>query len=193
MVRARKNPDVRRQEILAAALDLFVRKGFRNVVIGDIAEAAGVARTTFYEYYTNKEQILVGLVDQVAGELRGIVPTGNGCREKLEDAAKRILQQIRDHQQIYRLMFAEAPVLSAALSENLVSWRQASLAQIRRIITEGKNELNPRINKDDAAYAFQALLGQRAGDMLLTGAEIHVDEESMRLVDVLWLGLAERS
>lgn len=192
MPRVRKNADQRRQEILNAALSLFMQKGFQNVVIGEIAETAGVARTTFYEYYTSKEQILVELVGQVANEIHEIIPQGNNCREKLEDAARSILKQIYENQRVYNLIFREAPVLSAIVSENLVKWRRAGFVQIKKIIDEGENDLNTDIDRADAAYAFHALLGQRAGDILLTGEAPNIAEESKRLVNVLWSGLARR-
>ncbi len=192
MTRIRKKPDLRRQEILDASVKLFAEKGFQNVVISDIAKTAGVARTTFYEYYTSKEQILIGLVDQAAAEVREIIPHGKDCRDKLEDAARKILKQIHENREVYYLIFKEAPVLSASVSANLVKWRQASFAQIKNIITAGENDLAPGISKDDAAFAFQALIGQRAGDILITGETIDVNNEAERLVRILWLGLAKR-
>jgi AcrR family transcriptional regulator len=192
MARIRKKPDLRRQEILDASLKLFVEKGFQSVAIGDIAETVGVARTTLYEYYTSKEQILIELVDQVADEVREIVPQGKNCKDKLEDMAGNILKQIYENQQVYYLIFKEAPVLSATVSEKLVKWRLASFAQIQNIIAEGEQELTSTISKDDAAFAFLALTGQRAGDILLTREAIDINIEARRLVNILWSGLAKR-
>jgi AcrR family transcriptional regulator len=192
MARVRKNADIRRQEILDASLQLFVNKGFQNVSIGDIAEIVGIARTTLYEYYTSKEQILVELVDQVALETHSIIPQGNTCREKLEDTARIILRQIDENRQVYYLIFKETPVLSAVVSENLVKWRLGSFEQVNKIISDAANELNSELKIDDASFTFQALLGQRAGDILLTGEKININDEAARLVNILWLGLAKR-
>jgi AcrR family transcriptional regulator len=192
MVRVRKSAVVRKQEILDVSLKLFVNKGFQNVVIGDIAETVGLARTTLYEYYTSKEQILIELVDQVATQTHKVIPQGNTCREKLEDAARNILKQIDENREVYYLIFREAPVLSAIVSENLEKWRLGSFEQVHKIITDTIDELNPNINTEDATFAFQALLGQRAGDILLTGVTIDINAEAKRLVNILWLGLGKR-
>jgi AcrR family transcriptional regulator len=53
----------RRRELMAAeferiAMDLFVARGYANVSVDDIAEAAGVSTRTFYRYFTAKEDVL---------------------------------------------------------------------------------------------------------------------------------------
>lgn len=174
------------------ALKLFLEKGYQNIAIGDIAEESGVARTTFYEYYTNKEQILVELVDRVANKVHEIVPQGENCRQKLVYIAENILGQIQENRQVYYLVFREAPVFSGIVSENLVKWRQSSFLQIQKIMIEGANELASEVNHDDAAFAFRALIGQRAGDLLITGEEINAEKEAKKLIDILWSGISER-
>jgi AcrR family transcriptional regulator len=53
----------RRRELMAAeferiAMDLFVERGYADVSVDDIAEAAGVSARTFYRYFTAKEDVL---------------------------------------------------------------------------------------------------------------------------------------
>lgn len=55
--RARRKAQ-RPPELLAAALDLFVRKGFAATRIEDIAAKAGVSKGTLYLYYDSKEHLL---------------------------------------------------------------------------------------------------------------------------------------
>jgi AcrR family transcriptional regulator len=45
-------------EIEEVALDLFVRGGYANVSVEDIASAAGVSARTFYRYFATKEDVL---------------------------------------------------------------------------------------------------------------------------------------
>jgi AcrR family transcriptional regulator len=44
--------------IRAAALDLFQARGFETVSIDDIAAAANVSRTTFFNYFASKEAVV---------------------------------------------------------------------------------------------------------------------------------------
>jgi len=48
------------RDLQRAALDLVAARGFDNVTIDDIAAAADVSKTTFYRYFTTKEDALLG-------------------------------------------------------------------------------------------------------------------------------------
>ena len=51
-----------RQEILAAALDLFSEKGYHNVSMHEVAEKAEFAIGTLYKFFQNKEDLYKALV-----------------------------------------------------------------------------------------------------------------------------------
>lgn len=52
------------QSILIAAKQLFIDKGISKTSMRDLANTAGVARSTLYLYYTNKEDVLITIVKQ---------------------------------------------------------------------------------------------------------------------------------
>ena len=52
----------RPQELLAAALDLFVERGFASTRLEDVARRAGVSKGTLYLYFTNKEELFKAVV-----------------------------------------------------------------------------------------------------------------------------------
>lgn len=54
-----------RRRLLSAALEVFAEKGTNNAVIEDFIAAAGVARGTFYNYFSTTEELL----DAVTSEL----------------------------------------------------------------------------------------------------------------------------
>jgi AcrR family transcriptional regulator len=53
----------RRIDIVAAAVQLFSRKGYTNTSIGDIGAALGLTGPAVYRYFQGKEQILVAALD----------------------------------------------------------------------------------------------------------------------------------
>ena len=55
----------RRTQILDAATQVFAEKGFHRATIRDVAQAAGVADGTIYNYFTNKTDLLIGLLDRL--------------------------------------------------------------------------------------------------------------------------------
>ena len=67
--RVTKEPDVRRQELMDAAVHVFKEKGIGRTTVADITAAAGVAKGTFYLYFDSKEHLLGALKEQFIGEI----------------------------------------------------------------------------------------------------------------------------
>jgi AcrR family transcriptional regulator len=60
--RWRRRKEARPQEIVAAALDLFVERGYAATRAEDVAARAGVSKGTVYLYFTNKEGLFQAVV-----------------------------------------------------------------------------------------------------------------------------------
>ncbi|MFC0253849.1 TetR/AcrR family transcriptional regulator [Massilia consociata] len=57
-----RRKEARPQELLAAAIDLFVERGFAATRLEDVARRAGVSKGTLYLYYANKEELFKAVV-----------------------------------------------------------------------------------------------------------------------------------
>jgi TetR/AcrR family transcriptional regulator len=55
--------------VIAAAAKVFAQRGFTETRVEDILEEAGVARRTFYKYFSSKEDVLAAVYDLATGEL----------------------------------------------------------------------------------------------------------------------------
>lgn len=64
-----KQDKERRQNILNAALNLFIEKGYYHTSIRDIIASSGVGTGTFYNYFIDKEDILKNLLEDFAEEI----------------------------------------------------------------------------------------------------------------------------
>lgn len=56
--------ELRRQQILNAAIACFARKGFHQTTMADIAAEAGVSDTLAYRYFSGKEELVEAAVRQ---------------------------------------------------------------------------------------------------------------------------------
>lgn len=61
----KKPPDQWKQEILNAAKELFLSKGYEETSVDDIMKLAGGAKGMFYRFFKTKEEIMQALGDQV--------------------------------------------------------------------------------------------------------------------------------
>ena len=66
-LRERKKRE-RGQALRRAAIDLALEKCYHNVTVEDICERCGVSRRTFFNYYSSKEEALLGRADTVFDE-----------------------------------------------------------------------------------------------------------------------------
>ena len=64
-----RRKEARPQELLDAALELFVEKGFAATRSEEVANRAGVAKGTLYLYYPSKEDLLKAVVHENLGKL----------------------------------------------------------------------------------------------------------------------------
>jgi AcrR family transcriptional regulator len=88
-----------RQEILAAALQLFAAKGFHNVSMQEVAAAAEFATGTLYNFFSSKEDLFFELLVATAEESLGLVLP---ALEGPGDERHRLAQFIRLHERIVR-------------------------------------------------------------------------------------------
>ncbi|GAA2132827.1 SACE_7040 family transcriptional regulator [Nocardioides bigeumensis] len=59
----------RREQILSTAAELFARRGFHGVSVGDIGAAVGVSGPALYKHFASKEAILAQMLVRISEEL----------------------------------------------------------------------------------------------------------------------------
>ena len=75
----RRRAEARPDEVLDAALELFMEKGFAATRVDDIAKRAGLSKGAVYLYFPSKEAVLEALVR------RAIVPIADTALEALRN------------------------------------------------------------------------------------------------------------
>lgn len=64
----RARGEIRRQEILRAAMSLFASGGFHSVSLADIAREAGITQAAIFHYFPNKSALLLAVMQQREAE-----------------------------------------------------------------------------------------------------------------------------
>ena len=64
-----KDPEIRRVEIMDAAMLLFMEKGYENTTTQDIVNKVNISRGLLYYHFKNKEDILYCLVERYSEKL----------------------------------------------------------------------------------------------------------------------------
>lgn len=85
--------EVKREEILEAALTAFARKGFSNTRIEDVSEEAGIAKGLVYRYFKNKDELFFALYDQVRKKFHEKIFRGMNEQLTASEALTRFIIQ----------------------------------------------------------------------------------------------------
>jgi AcrR family transcriptional regulator len=90
--RARRK-EARPQELLEAALEVFVEKGFSAAKLDEIAARAGVSKGTLYLYFESKEALLEALVRAaVVPNIERVEAMAEGWTGATPELLRRLLQ-----------------------------------------------------------------------------------------------------
>jgi AcrR family transcriptional regulator len=100
--------DMRRQEILDAAINVFGKKGFAATCVGDVADAAKMAKGTVYLYFDSKEEIYATAVRLAVEQLQELATdrlrSAKGVRERLAVAISVRMEFWHEQLNLYRLL-----------------------------------------------------------------------------------------
>ena len=86
-----RRKQARPQELLDAALDLFIERGFAATRSEDVAARAGVSKGTLYLYYPSKEELLKAVVRENLG---GLIAEGSEMVDGFEGDTQALLSML---------------------------------------------------------------------------------------------------
>ena len=87
-VTRQRRKQARPQELLDAALALFVEKGFAATRSEEVAQRAGVSKGTLYLYYPSKEELFKAVVRH---NLANLIAEGREMAEQFEGSSSELL------------------------------------------------------------------------------------------------------
>ncbi len=80
--------DIRKAEIVKAAIDVFSKKGYHRAKVKDITSKVGISTGTFYIYFENKRELFIEVVEDV---FRHIVGDAAESIKKEDDLGRRLV------------------------------------------------------------------------------------------------------
>ena len=109
MARARTHD--KEETILEAAARVFSGKPFHEVLIDDVAAAAGVGKGTIYRYFPTKEDLyfaaLLHSFDELSASLARSLAREESPRRRLERIAREVLSFSRDRRELFALLLSD--------------------------------------------------------------------------------------
>jgi AcrR family transcriptional regulator len=183
-----------RTAILQAAVRVFGKRGFSQTTMLDVAQDAGVAAGTVYQYFADKTDVLrcllAELEDRLYRETR--IPTGEDGRLVVGENVMRYLDVYREHAAIYGAWWEQIEP-PTEFTEAWVAIHDRFRADWVKLIERGQDDglishgIDPAIGADLIVAMFERPTHSRI--VMQWDAEVDDAEIADVMADLLGRGL----
>ena len=181
----------RRKEIFDTSVHLILEKGFTETSMREIAAAAGVGKSTLYDYFRSKDEILIsyfeGEIQKITELAQEIIELDLPISQKLTRIMGMHLEYLVDNKQLYLRLSIETQRLSMENQQRIQKVRYAYQDMLRALIEEGirLGEFRP-VNPLLAARSIFTLLSTAVYTSRPTGTPEKMMEDAM---DIFFKGV----
>jgi AcrR family transcriptional regulator len=186
--------DLRRNEILEAAQEIFETSPYDEVSMAQIADAAGVSRSTLYVYFPNREAIFGGMLEQgqikFARQFQQAIERTGDFQDRLKTMVVSILNFLSAHHSLYEKIISPGFRMKTGgdSSQTLENITQHSRELLRGVIRSGiEDGALPEHDVMESSWVLETLLHGTVGPRL-TDAQFPMDiERASELVCLYFL------
>ena len=172
-----EHKELTRRSLLDAAWQVIDEAGTAEVPLGEIALAAGVGRTTFYDYFDDRDDVIASLVEEklpdVIAELIESVPEGLDTAERLAKLASATVEFVATDRVFGVILHREVGRMGPEAQHRI----QESHAQLA-------TELSSIYRAGVEQGVFRQMPGYLAGrliqDTIMSAARALIDDDSRR-------------
>lgn len=182
----------RRQQLLAAAQEVFVAQGYHSAAMDDIAERAGVSKPVLYQHFPSKLELYLALLDTHCEELvvktRAAMAATTDNKERVRAAVQAYFDIIDHESEAFRLVFESDLRNEPAARERVDRAERESIEAIADTIMADTGE-----RRDRAELLAAALVGSAhtaARFWLATGRSVPKPDAEALLAALAWRGIA---
>lgn len=151
--RTRLSKEDRREQILSAAIDVFVNKGYNGATTSEIAKAADISEVTLFRHFENKKEIFTSSIEPIVlTTLRESISASKELskREQLEFLLTERIKLVSKHRKVIRLLLMESQINPELGDINYID-------QISSLLEDTLFELGVSIKNDQ--FAMRMLMG----------------------------------
>lgn len=165
-----RRKQARPAELLSAALDLFVERGYAATKLEDIAAQAGVSKGTLYLYFDNKEALFKAVIEQ------GILPLldeSEALMREHQGDARSLLQLLLMHlwRSLGETTLGGIPKLMVSESRN---FPEVASYYYDHVIVRGRELLRLALLRGVTAGEFRKLDVESCIDVMLAPVMMQV-------------------
>jgi AcrR family transcriptional regulator len=182
-LRRRDIPPLRRAQILAAAAELFSRRGYQGVTVDAIARQAGISKGNLYWHFRSKQEIFELLLEDILQRfdplLQEIAGSDAPPRDKLRALTRALLETAAANPEAMSLVLqiAAQPELRDMVSAEYVLLMSRYIDTMTQLFADAGEE-NPRDVAALYALVTDALMG-----MVVVSPDLYDKERILALLE----------
>ncbi len=175
----RMPPGQRREQLIDAALEVILERGYARISIEAIARAAGITRPVVYDHFPNLNRLLHAVIEREERisleQLDQVVPEEPGDqepRELLSGGLTRFLTAVTARPATWRIILLPLEGTPPIVRQHVQDGRTRVLARIERLVgwAVKRSQLPRDLDVELTARAIRDFCEQ-AGRMVLTDPE----------------------
>jgi AcrR family transcriptional regulator len=184
----------RRGEIIPAAIHVILQKGFLETSMREIAKAAGVGKSTLYDYFPSKDEILIAYVveevERMTTQVQAIIAQDLSAMEKFKRIWRNQMNYMLANKLVYLEISFEAQRLNQESQQRIQERRHAYQDMLCELVEEGirRGEFRP-VNPLLAIRVMFSVVTPTVFTSRPTGSPEQMLEEAM---DIIFKGLEAR-
>jgi len=149
----------KKSAIINAAKEVLVDQNYTGTSIKSIAKKAGIATGTFYLYFTNKDQLIETVVEEMYIKLLDSIKEERSkyinVFDKLKASMEATIKLFINEQQLTKILLIQIPAVNHAFNVKLSDFEKELIrltkSDLKEMITEG---LIPNQDVQISAMAF---------------------------------------
>jgi AcrR family transcriptional regulator len=151
-----------RLRLFRSALKLIAERGFPNVTVEAITEAADVGKGTFFNYFSSKDHVLCVMAEIQLGKVREAVEQASEEGRSIQSVLRHLIDRITEEPGRSPDL-ARAFISSFLASEVVRQQMQHNMSEGRRMMAkiidlgQKRGEIDPSAKKEQIAFMFQQL------------------------------------
>jgi TetR/AcrR family transcriptional regulator, cholesterol catabolism regulator len=176
----------RRHEVFTASMHLFLEKGFRETTMREIAQAAAMGKSTLYDYFKTKDEILLSVVEDEIFDLtelaKQITSQDIPAAEKLHQIMHAHLEFLQANKEFYTKMTYEVQRLDIESQRRIQAKRHAYQDLLCNLVEDAIHEGTFRpVNPLLATRAILSLLSPAVFTSRPTGTPEQMMDEAIEI------------
>ena len=197
--RKRKSAEIRRNDMIEAAMEIIRHEGVAKLTTRTLSKAVGIAQPTLFLHFGDKSRVLVALVDAIQSRLQqGVAELGlEEMRpiERLRTVIRFHLRFIQNQPGIPRLLFSEElqsgdPVFRERMNQLVLSFLQFLAGLIKAAQAAG--EIRTDIGPEQSARLLISFIQGLSFRWILSNEQITLADQADIVISTLLDGWIPR-